>query len=91
MLTNLVKMYQVVKVVKYNKLTVGTEYLVFFINTISDAANDYSDNMSEQVDVVEVKTEPNESDELVSICKITNVVANHSRNHKTTAERKIYI
>ena len=58
---------------------------------VSDAANSYSDNMSEQVDVVEVKTEPNESDELVSICKITNVVANHSRNHKTTAERKIYI
>ena len=65
--------------------------ICLFIRIISDAANDYSDNMSEQVDMVEVKTEPNESDELFSFCKITNVVANHSRNRTTTAERKIYI
>ena len=44
--------------------------------------------MSEQFDMVEVKTEPNESDELFSVCKNTIMVDNHSRNYKTTFESK---
>ena len=44
--------------------------------------------MSEQVDMVAVKTEPNESDELFSVCKNTNMVANNSRNEGTTSESK---
>ena len=51
---------------------------------VLDAANDYSENMSEQVDMVEVKTEPNESDELFS--KYTNMVENHSTNDGTTSK-----
>ena len=61
-----------------------------FINIISDAANDYSDNMSEQVDMVEVKTELNKSDELFSVCKNTNMLDSHSRNDKSTSESKNY-
>ena len=44
--------------------------------------------MSEQVDMFEVKTEPNESDELFSVCKNTNMVANHSRKDETTSTSK---
>ena len=44
--------------------------------------------MSEQVDLVEIKTEPNEYDELFSICKNTNMVANYSSNDRTTSESK---
>ena len=33
------------------------------MNLFSDAANGYSDNMSEQIDMLEVKTEPNEFDD----------------------------
>ena len=44
--------------------------------------------MSEQVDMVEVKTEPNRSDELFSVCKNTNMVDNHSTNDKTKFESK---
>ena len=46
--------------------------------------------MSEQVNMVEVKTEPNESDELFSLCKNTNMDANHSRNDEVASESKIY-
>ena len=56
----------------------------------SDAANYYTANMSEQVDMVEVKTEPNESDELFSVCKNTNMVYNHSRLDEVTSESKTY-
>ena len=58
------------------------------MNLFLDAANDYSDNMSEQVYMVEVETEPNESDELFSVCKNTNMVANYSSNDRTTSESK---
>ena len=44
--------------------------------------------MSEQVDIVEIKTEPNESVELFSVCKNTNVVANYSSHDITTSESK---
>ena len=54
----------------------------------ADAAHDYSDNMSEQVDMVEVETEHNEPNESFSVCKNTKVVDNHSRNDKTTFEGK---
>ena len=54
-----------------------------------DTANHYSDNMSEQIDMVEVKTETNESDELNSVCKNTNMVNSHSRQDKVTTESKI--
>ena len=54
----------------------------------SDAANCYSDNMSEQVDMVEVKTEPDQSDELFSVCKNTNMVENCSRQDKVPCESK---
>ena len=56
-----------------------------------DAANDYSDNMSEQVDMVEVKTEPNDSDELFSICENINMVNNHSNPDKTTFQGNNHI
>ena len=36
--------------------------------------------MSERVDMVEVETEANESDELFSVCKNTINVDNHSEN-----------
>ena len=57
------------------------------MNLFSDAANGYSDNMSEQIDMVEVKTEPNECDELISDCKNTNIV-DKSSNDETTSESK---
>ena len=44
--------------------------------------------MPEQVDMVEVKIEPNEPDELFSVCKNTNMVDNHSKNDETTSESK---
>ena len=56
------------------------------MNSFSDAANDNSENMCEQVDMVEVKTEPNESDELFSVCKNTKMVDNHSRQDEVTSE-----
>ena len=49
----------------------------------SDSANDYSDNMSEQVGMVEVKTEPNESVELFSVCNMAD-----SRNDEATSKSK---
>ena len=52
-------------------------------------ANDYSDSMSEQVDMVEVQTEPNESDHLNSVFKNTNMVDSRSRQDKVTTESKI--
>ena len=61
------------------------------MNLFLDAANDYSDNMSEQVDMIEVKTEPNESHELFFNCKNTKIVDNHSRQNEVTYESKIYI
>ena len=45
--------------------------------------------MSEQVDMVEVKTEHYESDDLNSVCKNTNIVNSHSRQDKVTTESKI--
>ena len=57
---------------------------------VLDGANDYSDNMCGQVDMVEVKTEPNESDELFSACKNIKKVDNHSMNDRTTSESMIY-
>ena len=43
--------------------------------------------MTDQVDMVEVKTEPNEPDELISVCKNTNMFDN-SRYDETTSESK---
>ena len=42
--------------------------------------------MSPQVNMVETKTEPNESDELFSVCEKNNMVANLSRIDKTIYE-----
>ena len=48
------------------------------MNLFLGAANDYSENMNGKVDIVEVKTEPNESGKLYYVCKTTNmVVSNH--------------
>ena len=44
--------------------------------------------MSEQVDMVEVETEPNE---LFSVCKKTYMVANHLRQDEVTFESKNHI
>ena len=49
--------------------------------------------MSEQIDMVEVKTEPNESSKLFSVCKNTNmvskmVVSNHSKQYKVPSDCK---
>ena len=63
--------------------------VIVYIYLLSDNANDYSDNMSKQVDMVEVK--PNGSNDLFSVCKNTNMVDNHQRNDKTTSESKIHI
>ena len=41
--------------------------------------------------MVEVKTEPNESNELFSGCKNTNMVDNHSRENEVTSESKNHI
>ena len=60
---------------------------MFYIFIFSDAANYYSGNISQRVDMVEVKTG---SDELFSVCKNTNMVANHSRQNKVTSESKIF-
>ena len=46
--------------------------------------------MSEQVDMLEVKTITNESEELFSVCKNTNMVDNHSRIDRNTSESKNY-
>ena len=46
--------------------------------------------MSEQVDMVEVKTEPNESEELFSFCGNANMVDNNSIQDKVTSESKNY-
>ena len=59
--------------------------ICLFIRIISDAVIDYSDNMSKQVDVVEVKTEPNESDDLFTV---TNMVDNHSGQDKIVSKSK---
>ena len=61
-----------------------------FINVISDDANDSSENISEQVHMVEVNTESDESDELFSVCENTIMVTNHSRQHNITSESKNY-
>ena len=47
--------------------------------------------MSEQVNMVEVETEPNESDELHFDCNNTNIVDNHSRNDKSTSNSEIIL
>ena len=60
-----------------------------YINIVLDVANYYSKNMSEQVDMVEVKTEPNESNELFSVCKNNNMVENCSRQDEVISESKI--
>ena len=67
------------------------KYSEFEIFLFSGAANDYSDNISEQVDMIEIKTEPNESNELVYVCKNTNMVDNHSRENEVTSESKNHI
>ena len=54
----------------------------------SDAAIVYSGSMSKQVYMVEIITESNESDELLSVCKNTNMVGNYSRQHESTSESK---
>ena len=60
------------------------------MNLFSDAANEYSENMSEQVGMVEVKTEHNTSDELFSVSKTTNIVANYSEKDGPTSESRNY-
>ena len=47
--------------------------------------------MSERVDTVEIKTEPNKSDELFLVCKNTNMAENHSRRDEVTFESKNHI
>ena len=65
------------------------KYSEFEIFLFSGAANDCSDNISEQVDMIEVKTEHYESDDLNSVCKNTNMVDSHSRQDKVTTESNI--
>ena len=67
-----------------------TYSILSIVSFSSDAENGYSYNMTEHVDIVEVKTEPNETDELFSACKNTKIVDN-SRNDETTSGSKIYI
>ena len=64
--------------------------ICLFINVISDDANANSDIMSEQVDMAQVETGPNESEELFSVCKNTTMVDNHSRIDRNTSESKNY-
>ena len=58
------------------------------MNLFLDAANDNSDNMSEQVNLVEVKTESNESDELFFDGENTDMVDSHSQQDNITSESK---
>ena len=44
--------------------------------------------MVEQVDMLEVKTEPNESDELFFDRENTDMVDNHSKQDEVTSESK---
>ena len=60
-----------------------------YINIAVDGTNDNSDNISEHVDMVEVKTEPNKFDELFFVCNNTNMATNHSRQDEVTSESKI--
>ena len=46
--------------------------------------------MSEQVDMVEVETEPNESDELFSDGENTDMLANNSRQDELIFESKYH-
>ena len=85
MLKNLMNKCQVAIVIKSNYLTLWIEIVSKNIYLFSDAANDYSDNMIEQVDMIEVKTEPNESDELYSVCKNIHMIDNHSRQDEVTS------
>ena len=64
--------------------------MCLFVFLFSDVKNNFSDNMSEQVDMVEVKTEPNESEELFSFCGNANMVDNNSIQDKVTSESKNY-
>ena len=47
--------------------------------------------MIEQVDMGEVKTEPNESGELFSVCKNTSMLDNYSNYDEVISESVIYI
>ena len=47
--------------------------------------------MGEQVYMVEVKTEPNDSDELFSVCENINMVNNHPNPDKTTFQGNNHI
>ena len=48
--------------------------------------------MSEQVDMLEVKTEPNESGKFYSVFKVSNMIlSNHSRQYKVTSECKNHL
>ena len=47
--------------------------------------------MSEQVDMVDITTKPDEYVDLVSVCKSNNMVDKHHMNDKTTSASKIHI
>ena len=74
---------------KSNILSDWVAKVIVYMFLFSDSANDYSDNMSEQVGMVEVKAEPNDSDELFSVCENINMVVNHSIQDEVTSESKI--
>ena len=59
-----------------------------FINIISEASNDYSDNMSEHISMAEFETEPNESDELFFDGENTDMVDSHSQQDNITSQSK---
>ena len=63
-------------------------FIVFYVVFVSDVAHGYTDNMSEQIDMVEVETEPNESDELLYLCNNANMVDNHSRQEEIISKSK---
>ena len=71
---------------KSNILSDWVAKVIVYMFLFSDSANDYSDNISQQVDMDEVKAESNESDEFFSVCKNINMVDKYSSNDGTTSE-----
>ena len=61
------------------------------LNIHLDAANEHTNNIIEEIDMIEVKTDPYKSDELFSVCKNSNMVDNHSGNDKIESQSKNHI
>ena len=73
--------------IKIYNFTGLVKVVLVYVFSLSDNPINYSDNMSEQVNMIEIITEPNE---LFSTYKITRMVAD-SMNDETTYESMNHI